>query len=180
MKPKNRKNTRGGRKIGYVVVICAGYMVCCRRVDELKAHSPDSKFDGHAYAYFVEHLLAPAVREHLDIGPDIEIHGIEDNVRLHKSPPVVAAKARANVRILEGYPCYSPDLNPIENFFANLVKFIDMRYRLVQPVSLHEFDLEILTAMQELEASGLCERLYGSMPERLHDVVHAGGGATRW
>ena len=71
----------------------------------------DGATDSAAFAAYVEHCLAPALRP-----GDIVIM---DNLSCHKTAAVaqLIAEAGACVRYL---PAYSPDLNPIERLFSKL------------------------------------------------------------
>jgi transposase len=71
----------------------------------------DGAADGAAFAGFVEHLLAPALK------PGDMV--VMDNLAAHKSAAVrEAIEARgATLRLL---PAYSPDLNPIEKMWSKV------------------------------------------------------------
>ncbi len=47
---------------------------------------------------------------------------MHDGARAHVSGPVKAYLQQQKVKVLEGWPARSPDLNPIENFWAILAR----------------------------------------------------------
>ncbi len=71
----------------------------------------DGPMDGASFLTYVEHFLAPALRQ-----GDVVVM---DNLASHKVAGVKQAieQAGATLRYL---PAYSPDLNPIEQAFAKL------------------------------------------------------------
>lgn len=71
----------------------------------------DEPMDGDVFLAYVEQVLAPT------LAPGEIV--ILDNLGSHKIPGVEEAITAASATVLY-LPPYSPDLNPIENFFAKL------------------------------------------------------------
>jgi len=71
----------------------------------------DEPMDGDVFLAYVEQVLVPTLT------PDEIV--ILDNLGSHKVPGVAEAIVGAKAKVLY-LPPYSPDLNPIENFFAKL------------------------------------------------------------
>ena len=71
----------------------------------------DGPMNGDAFVQYVEEVLAPTLK-----AGDIVI---ADNLSSHKVAGVAQALAKCGARIIY-LPAYSPDLNPIENFFSKL------------------------------------------------------------
>lgn len=71
----------------------------------------DGPMDGASFLTYVEHFLAPALRQ-----GDVVVM---DNLASHKVAGVKEAIERAGAT-LRYLPAYSPDLNPIEQAFAKL------------------------------------------------------------
>lgn len=71
----------------------------------------DGPMDGASFLTYVEHFLAPALRQ-----GDVVVM---DNLASHKVAGVKEAIERAGAT-LRYLPAYSPDLNPIEQVFAKL------------------------------------------------------------
>jgi transposase len=95
-----------------VALIEASTFVAALRHDEITAPCVfDGPMNGASFLTYVEHFLAPVLRQ-----GDIVVM---DNLASHKVNGVREAieQANATVRYL---PAYSPDLNPIEQIFAKL------------------------------------------------------------
>ena len=78
------------------------------------------------------------------------------------------------------WPTSSPDLNPIENFWYMLKEHLAQRGR---AKSLDELCLWIDDAMacfNAPEQEDYFQKLYDSMPERLHQVCELHGGITKY
>jgi transposase len=71
----------------------------------------DGPMNGERFAVYVEQVLVPTLR------PDDIV--VMDNLSSHKSPAVRRAIRQAGAKLFL-LPKYSPDLNPIEQFFAKL------------------------------------------------------------
>jgi transposase len=71
----------------------------------------DGPMNGQRFGVYVEQVLVPTLR------PDDIV--VMDNLSSHKSPAVRRAIRQAGAKLFL-LPKYSPDLNPIEQFFAKL------------------------------------------------------------
>jgi transposase len=86
--------------------------VAALRHDEITAPCVfDGPMDGASFLTYVEHFLAPTLRQ-----GDVVVM---DNLASHKVAGVKQAIERADAT-LRYLPAYSPDLNPIEQAFAKL------------------------------------------------------------
>jgi transposase len=86
--------------------------IAALRQDEIAAPCVfDGPIDGASFLSYVEHFLAPALRQ-----GDVVIM---DNLASHKVAGVKEAIERAGAT-LRYLPAYSPDLNPIEQAFSKL------------------------------------------------------------
>jgi transposase len=86
--------------------------VAALRHDEITAPCVfDGPMDGASFLTYVEHFLAPTLRQ-----GDVVVM---DNLASHKVAGVKEAIERAGAT-LRYLPAYSPDLNPIEQVFAKL------------------------------------------------------------
>ena len=83
------------------------------RCEDLVDHRPvfDGPIDGESFRIYVEKVLVPTLRP-----GDIVIM---DNLGSHKANAVRRAIRAVGARLFY-LPKYSPDLNPIEQFFAKL------------------------------------------------------------
>jgi transposase len=75
----------------------------------------DGPIDGEHFRAYVEQFLAPALRPGQIV--------LMDNLASHKVAGVREAIEAAGARVLY-LPRYSPDLNPIENFFATFKELV--------------------------------------------------------
>lgn len=84
---------------------------------------------------------------------------------------------KAHFSELLTWPAQSPDLNPMENFWADLKR----RLHQAHPVVNNKEDLW-KAVEKEIEATpkDFCKKLIESMPSRLNAVIKAHGGSTRY
>jgi hypothetical protein len=62
-----------------------------------------------------------------------------DNASFHRGPEIETACARVGVKLVY-LPPYSPDLNPIEEFFAELKAFVKKHWRVFEENPEYEFE----------------------------------------
>lgn len=112
-----RRMGRGPRGARVVAAVPHGHWKTSTFIAGLRADGViapvvlDGPINGHAFRAYVEQFLAPALRP----GDTVII----DNLGSHKVTGVRAAIEACGARLLY-LPPYSPDLNPIEQFFAKL------------------------------------------------------------
>lgn len=104
-----------------------------RRYQILPAYTQDGilfsrvlqgSIDGAIFEEFVEQLL-----HHCGRWPEPRSVLIMDNASIHRSEKVAQMCAAAGVKLLY-LPPYSPDFNPIEEFFAELKAFIRRNWQI--------------------------------------------------
>ena len=100
----------------------------------------------------------------------------EDNARPHKSKVAMSFQAENNLRMLT-WPAQSPDLNPIENLWAEVKKSI--RAYKKPPSNLSVLDRYVKKAWQKIPKCTI-ENLIDSMPRRIQAVIAAKGGPTKY
>jgi transposase len=100
----------------------------------------------------------------------------EDNARPHKTKGAAAFHRKSRLRVLD-WPAQSPDLNPIENLWAELKKSI--RKRKTKPTNLTQLKRLVKVSWKAIPKS-LIENLVDSMPDRIQAVIAAEGGPTRY
>lgn len=100
----------------------------------------------------------------------------EDNARPHKAKIASTFREKSGLRTLP-WPAQSPDLNPIENLWAEVKKNLQNRKR--QPSSLSALDRYVQQAWRAI-SKDLIENLVDSMPNRIQAVIAAEGGPTKY
>ena len=126
----------------------------------------------------------------LDFLEELEEKGIspifmQDNARVHTAELTMAWLEDHNVEILEDWPLYSPDLNPIEHVWVHLKKLYHQHYSHLaddtrSPDKVKPLIEEALTHCWELLPDSLFESLVQSMPRRIKSVIKAKGWYTKY
>jgi hypothetical protein len=101
---------------------------------------------------------------------------MEDNARPHKTKAAEEFRAKHNLRTLP-WPAQSPDLNPIENLWAEVKKKLWKRKN--QPSNLTQLEHYVKKAWKAIPKK-LIENLIDSMPDRIQAVITAEGGPTKY
>ena len=90
----------------------------------------------------------------------------DDNARPHRAI-VVQNFCMHNGIQRPIWPAYSPDLNPIENVWAEMKKFVAARH----PRTLQDLRRLILAAWERVITPDFCRRLYDGLPGRIRRVI---------
>jgi transposase len=100
----------------------------------------------------------------------------EDNARPHTVKVAKEFWEKTGLRKLS-WPAQSPDLNPLENLWAEVKRSVQNRKK--QPSSLAELDRHVVKAWKNIPTS-LIKSLVDSMPRRIEAVIAAKGGPTKY
>jgi transposase len=146
-------------------------------------------FSGHGLGYMyifnenidakkLQHILGTHLIESAELHFDVE-HAeqwwfLQDNAPQHKSVLVSAWMFNNGIQCLD-FPPYSPDLNPIENLWADLARRVE------------KFQCDTMEELQDIVAEQwkktpkkLLRTLARSMPKRCQAVIDAKGDHTKF
>lgn len=84
----------------------------------------NNTLDKHLYCQILGDLLIPSARSVWSFDPPTPWFFQQDNSPIHKATIVTELLHRKGVSLLE-HPPYSPDLNPIENVWADMQRELD-------------------------------------------------------
>ena len=105
---------------------------------------------------------------------------------LHWAPEAAAATKTSKLAFVANRKAtYSPDLNPIENLFANAEDYMLKKHfgngEGEGPAETVAATWQrFLDACAHVAAKGEIANMAKSMPKRCKDVIEAKGGATKW
>lgn len=131
------------------------------------------RFNSEAYIRILENVMLPSVQL---LFPNNGFIFQQDNCPVHTSRVVTEYFRAHNINVLD-WPSKSPDLNPVENVWAMLVKTI--RKANVRPRNVEGL-LEVINNAWEEVTEEYCFQLYRSMPRRLGEVIEHNGGITKY
>ena len=132
-------------------------------------------FQGSLYAVdlrriYAEHLVPSALR----FWPRGQWWLLHDGDKRHASEEVTTWLFNKGVQSLE-WPPYSPDLNPIENVWADLKRRVEQR----NPADIKQLEAVVKEEWKHTDPA-LLARLAHSMPKRCRDVIANHGHRTSY
>lgn len=113
--------------------------------------------------------------ENLENSRIIEPIFVQDNAPAHRARATIDFLRTRGIRVLD-WPGNSPDLNPIENLWADVNRRVNSA---LLPRNCEELWDAVLTAWQETDVA-LLHKLYKSLPSRVQNVIKMRGGPTRY
>lgn len=126
--------------------------------------------------YYVDHILQPI------LGPIIEEDDIifmQDLAPIHTSHRAKEWLDANNVNWMTDWPPKGPDLNPIENVWAEMERIL--RYRTGTMRRRDELWMQVVQAFEDLTTNeAYMIKLIGSLPRRLNSVIAKLGGWTKY
>jgi transposase len=128
---------------------------------------------GQTHAQVINDYVVPTLHKYFSRG-----NGIfqEDNAAPHHSKVAMAAREDADVRTLD-WPAQSPDLNPIENLWAEMKMMV--RRRTPPPSSVKVLEGYVKDAWEDIPLE-YYKKLIDSMPRRIQAVIAANGNRINY
>lgn len=103
---------------------------------------------------------------------------VQDNCSFHNSKLTTEwFKNHQEINLLRNWPPNSPDLNPIENFWAEMTR----NWRSVYPRNIHTLQQYVVANWEKMRGdTQYFQNIYASMPHRIQEVIDRNGGATSY
>lgn len=168
------KNVKQHRQSGRVSIGYWGW-ICSAGPGEL-VRIP-SKMTAADYVDILENVMVPSVNALL---PGIPITFVQDNSSVHNARIVQSWFERhPEIRKIQ-WPAKSPDLNPIENMWASMVRHWDDYPDLPVPRTHNLLDAHVHRIWEWHRGTNFCRNTVRSMRRRLEATIDANGYYTKY
>lgn len=134
------------------------------------------RIEGHLtssqYVNILQNSFLPSVK--MLFGTEI-IYFVQDRSPIHTSRLTVNYLSETQLKVIN-WPGRAPDLNPMENLWAEMAKNVD-------PGNCHTPDElweNICISWNEIRKTSKCEVIVNSMPRRIKSVIEQGGFWTKY
>lgn len=135
----------------------------------------EERMTAEQYRAIMEEVMLPSVRAML-IPPPQPIYIVMDNSPVHNAHTVNKWFQEHPEVTRISWPARSPDLNPIENLWAEITKKWDHNMvRNKETLITHS-----TTIWESLRGKDLCQNLVASIPRRLENVIKNRGSYTKY
>lgn len=172
----NKENIQPSRRSGRISAGLWGWMAACGPGELIPI---DERLTGQQYVEILDEVLIPSVRKLLLPG-HLPVYLVMDNSSVHNSKVVSEWFAEQNNVIRIDWPAKSPDLNPIENLWGQMVREWDTGTIKTKP-ALIKHCLSVWESLRPKRGmNNYCQRLVDSMPNRLRAVIDNDGGHTKY
>ena len=133
----------------------------------------DDKYKSVAYKKDMEERFLPAISE-----KKTKFIFMQDNASIHKELNVMSFFQDANINVLD-WPPRSPDLNPIENIWAEMQRLVNIKL-LENRINTPNLLFDACEECFSIACRKNVDKLYESVPRRLTQVIVNGGNRTRY
>lgn len=132
------------------------------------------RFNSHSYLDLLKNVLLPSVR--IVYPEPNHIYFVHDNCSVHRARVVNEwLTAQSNITIIN-WPSKSPDLNPIENLWGQMV----LNWDPSEVKNKNNLNKVVTSTWESLRGSNMCWNMVTGMPSRLQEVINSKGAATRY
>lgn len=139
-------------------------------------HFIPTRANANVYVELLDEVMLPTVRNVYPESDFPQIDFIQDNCPIHTARVTREWFSRHQDIKSMPWPAMSPDLNPIENLWGLMVQRWDHRHeRTKEAISRHCNEI-----WEEMRGTDICQRLVGSMRDRLQAVIDTDGGYTHY
>lgn len=131
------------------------------------------RMNGDRYLEIIRDVMIPSVRVAY---PEGQIFLVQDNSAVHRSAKVKKwLKTQPDITVFD-WPSKSPDLNPIENVWGQMV----LNWDPVQVKTKQNLDEEVNRTWELMRNTKICSNLVASMKNRLKEIVEDDGYPLRY
>ena len=135
----------------------------------------EGKHNGESYLQILKDAKVEKIAD-----PNKQMIFMQDNAPIHKTKAVTEYLAKQKVEVLP-WPAYSPDLNPIENIWAEMQKLVYKYMRFGARIRKKEDLLNLCKrCFHQVCQTNRIEKLYSSMKRRLDEVIRLNGKHTKY
>lgn len=126
------------------------------------------RMNGERYLEVLKDVMLPSVRVAY---PEGQIYLVQDNSAVHRSRIVQDwLKTQEDITVFK-WPAKSPDLNPIENLWGQMV----LNWDSSEIKSKKNLDEEVNKSWELMRNSDACFRMVSGMKSRLQEVIDSDG-----
>ena len=126
-------------------------------------------------AKYQEVLAEVGMKQFLRHHPHPSVEFMEDGAPAHCAKSTKEWHRRNGVRLFQGWPGNSPDLNPIENLWSQM-KHLQRTKRATSKEAIKKIVRKVCNAI----APEYLEKLYESLPRRMQAVIESGGAHMKY
>lgn len=131
------------------------------------------RMNSHTYLEVLRDFMIPSVRIAY---PEGQIYFVQDNCSIHKSQLVTQWLAAQKDITVINWPSKSPDLNPIENLWGQMV----LNWDPSDVRSKKNLDEEVIRTWEMMRYSDACSAMVRNMKGRLEQVIASEGHPLRY
>jgi hypothetical protein len=138
------------------------------------------RFNSHRYWEILEEVMLPTVR---NIYPEEErprFAFVQDNCSIHRANIIMDWFADHPEIDLIRWPSKSPDLNPIENLWGQMILNWGDPFHGARRRTVEELDANVRRVWTMLRGRDYCRNIVTGMRERLQECIDVNGYYTRY